>query len=340
MFIIKSKINDCKEADPLITVKGDLKMTQKNVITKWNIILVIMLTTAAGIFISGCAALDAFVYENQGAAYQPPVEYNIDELNQYGQWVDVPEYGRVWDPSVVSDWEPFHNGHWVYSDNNWTWISYEPFGWIVYHYGYWLDDSIYGWVWIPANTGWSPATVQWRRFDDYVSWAPLPPRGVVYSEPWEEKKTRHWHTVNSDSFMKDNVGRLRVAQPKVRDNNGDRKTAATPVTQDKKDQTVRTRENVGDKVKDATSPVPRDLEQKTGQKVNNTPIVKEQPKNQGSNLRRMNLPDSERKRVDSNSKDVQQKVLVPKTNQSTPKKAEKKNENDNKKDEKSDERRR
>ena len=81
--------------------------------------------------------------------------YNLNDLNNYGDWIYLSPYGEVWQPFVVSDWMPFQDGHWAYSDNAWTWISYEPFGWIVCHYGYWYDDSFYGWVWIPSNSPWS-----------------------------------------------------------------------------------------------------------------------------------------------------------------------------------------
>ena len=64
-------------------------------------------------------------------------EYNVDDLNQYGEWENVNQYGRVWHPSVINSWQPFTNGHWAYDGNDWVWVSYEPFGWIVYHYGSW-----------------------------------------------------------------------------------------------------------------------------------------------------------------------------------------------------------
>ena len=50
----------------------------------------------------------------------------------------------------------------------------EPFGWATYHYGRWARIKRLGWVWVPGSE-WAPAWVAWRRSDQYVGWAPLPP---------------------------------------------------------------------------------------------------------------------------------------------------------------------
>ena len=72
------------------------------------------------------------------------------------------------------DWRPYTNGHWIYTDAGWTWISDEPFGWATYHYGRWIRLRGFGWVWVPGEQ-WAPAWVSWRKGNDYVGWAPLPP---------------------------------------------------------------------------------------------------------------------------------------------------------------------
>ena len=280
----------------------------------WKVFIVLTLFFSANLFMHGCMVVPI---QNSIADYQGPTEYNIDELNQYGQWVVVPDYGDAWKPSVVSDWEPFHNGHWVNSDNNWTWISYEPFGWVVYHYGSWYDDPTYGWVWIPGNTGWSPAVVQWSQYDDYVSWAPLPPKGVTYGNPWEEKTRRHWHTVNANSFLNDDVGHLREVHPQVR-GTGDNTVNNPPATPQNTGNTgappTTIRNNDGQRNVIRNSPSPVDLERRTGRKVVNTPVTKEPIKSPSTNLNRMNLPDSEKKRVEDHQQSVKKDVLVPKQN--------------------------
>ena len=103
-----------------------------------------------------------------------------------GNWIDVEGYGYGWQPDVaVNDpnWRPYADGYWGYTDEGWTWISYEDFGWATYHYGRWAKLTDYGWVWfLGSDLDWGPAWVSWRTGGDYVGWAPLPPRGpgIVY----------------------------------------------------------------------------------------------------------------------------------------------------------------
>jgi hypothetical protein len=57
-------------------------------------------------------------------------------LETFGAWLDTPTYGYVWQPGGAMEsrsWRPYTNGHWVYTDAGWTWISDEPFGWATYH---------------------------------------------------------------------------------------------------------------------------------------------------------------------------------------------------------------
>jgi hypothetical protein len=103
-----------------------------------------------------------------------------------GNWIDVEGYGYGWQPDLAvndQNWRPYADGYWAYTDDGWTWVSYEDFGWATYHYGRWANLSDYGWVWFPGeDLDWGPAWVSWRTGGDYVGWAPLPPRGpgVVY----------------------------------------------------------------------------------------------------------------------------------------------------------------
>ena len=103
-----------------------------------------------------------------------------------GNWIEAADYGYGWQPDLaVNDpnWRPYADGYWAYTDDGWTWISYEDFGWATYHYGRWARLADYGWVWFPgSDLDWGPAWVSWRTGGDYVGWAPLPPRGpgVVY----------------------------------------------------------------------------------------------------------------------------------------------------------------
>ena len=99
------------------------------------------------------------------------------KLDPYGDWMETNDYGYVFQPRQAAqsrDWRPYTNGHWVYTDAGWTWISDEQFGWATYHYGRWIRLRSVGWVWVPGDE-WAPAWVSWRKGNDYVGWAPLPP---------------------------------------------------------------------------------------------------------------------------------------------------------------------
>jgi len=99
------------------------------------------------------------------------------KLEPQGVWRETSTYGYVWQPREAQEsrsWRPYTNGHWVYTDVGWTWVSEESFGWATYHYGRWTRLRNIGWVWVPGDE-WAPAWVSWRKSDDYIGWAPLPP---------------------------------------------------------------------------------------------------------------------------------------------------------------------
>src|SRR3984885_426366 len=89
------------------------------------------------------------------------------DLDAYGRWQNVPDYGDVWVPNEPDGWVPYRNGNWTYEPYyGWTWVGYEPWGWAPYHYGRWFP---YGgaWAWWPGpvygggfyRPFWSPAYV-------------------------------------------------------------------------------------------------------------------------------------------------------------------------------------
>jgi len=101
------------------------------------------------------------------------VFYN--DLAPYGSWVASASYGEVWVPRVSPWWRPYSEGHWVMTDDGWTWIADEPWGWGPFHYGRWYADASLGWAWVPGNV-WAPAWVAWRSGGGHVGWAALPPQ--------------------------------------------------------------------------------------------------------------------------------------------------------------------
>ncbi len=108
-------------------------------------------------------------------------DYFYDALLPYGEWIEVEGYGLCWHPTDVDDdWVPYSDGYLAFTDAGWTWVGYEEFAGIVYHYGRWLKVKVAGWCWVP-DYEWGPAWLSWRMSDDYIGWAPLPPR--AYWQP-------------------------------------------------------------------------------------------------------------------------------------------------------------
>jgi hypothetical protein len=127
-----------------------------------------------------------------------------ESLAPYGQWSTHPRWGEVWIPADVQpDWAPYRDGHWAYSDEwGWYWLSDEDFGWITYHYGRWILDADLGWIWIPGSE-WGPAWVSWRRGDDAVGWAPMPPDEVI--DQYEDQP-EVWCFVRPEEIFTQRVG--------------------------------------------------------------------------------------------------------------------------------------
>jgi len=135
--------------------------------------------------------------ENRSASAQY-VSRDIDgyyDLDDYGDWRVVPEYGRVWIPrGVAAGWTPYHFGHWVWvAPWGWTWVGDEPWGFAPFHYGRWAFVGGY-WGWVPGplvvRPVYAPALVAFVGGSGFgvtvgfgpgvtgVAWFPLGPRDV------------------------------------------------------------------------------------------------------------------------------------------------------------------
>jgi hypothetical protein len=128
------------------------------------------------------AALLTVAVPRPARALEVSFDFFYDSLSPHGEWLEVADYGYCWRPSnVEADWSPYSDGYWSYTDAGWTWVSYENFGGIVYHYGRWVNVDDEGWCWVP-DYEWGPAWVSWRRSDEHVGWAPLPPQAEYRRE--------------------------------------------------------------------------------------------------------------------------------------------------------------
>jgi hypothetical protein len=126
-----------------------------------------------------------------------------EDLDAYGHWGNIPDYGPVWYPSVNVGWTPYRAGRWVWEPYwGWTWVSTEPWGWAPYHYGRWFQNDG-AWAWWPGPVGagygfgypyrpiWAPAYVSFFGFGGgvgfgfgfgSVGWLPIGPCDPFF--PW------------------------------------------------------------------------------------------------------------------------------------------------------------
>jgi hypothetical protein len=134
------------------------------------------------------------------------------DLDENGRWVNVPDYGYVWTPTVVviGDWAPYRHGRWVWRGGDYVWIGYEPWGWAPYHYGRWAFVTRIGWCWVPPARGdvfWAPGYVGWVRTGDHVAWVPLAPREVYYGHGHFGRHSVNITNVNINQVQVTNVYR-------------------------------------------------------------------------------------------------------------------------------------
>jgi hypothetical protein len=139
---------------------------------------------------------DRILTSSTSSQYVPQGVYGTEDLDNNGTWVNTPDYGYCWQPTVPPGWAPYSLGRWVWEDwYGWTWVSYDPWGWAPYHYGRWFWGSG-GWMWYPGVIGvrhyWSPALVGFFGFGGggfgvgfgfgNIGWVALAPYEIFH--PW------------------------------------------------------------------------------------------------------------------------------------------------------------
>ncbi len=143
------------------------------------------------------------------------------DLDAYGVWSEVPDYGSVWIPAQGPGWVPYRAGRWVWEPYwGWTWVSYEPWGWAPYHYGRWF---LYGssWAWWPGPVYggyggfyrpiWAPAYVSFFGFGGgvgfgwgSVGWLPIGP--CDYFHPWWGGYRNRFNVVSFNEYNRRGYG--------------------------------------------------------------------------------------------------------------------------------------
>src|SRR5947207_2686003 len=140
----------------------------------------------------------------QSSRYVSSDVIGYEDLDEYGGWRPVPEYGTVWFPhTTVVGWAPYRYGHWAYvAPWGWTWVDDAPWGFAPFHYGRWvMVGGVWGWVPVPPRPRYvtagyvrpvyAPAMVAWVGGAHWgvgvavggapaagVAWFPLGPRDV------------------------------------------------------------------------------------------------------------------------------------------------------------------
>jgi len=157
---------------------------------------------------SGAAPPRASVSQEFGTDLD--MDYCYNYLSPFGSWVNIDRWGYVWCPRHMGyNWRPYSEGHWVWTDYGWTWISDFEWGWIPFHYGRWGWDDDLGWFWVPG-TVWGPAWVTWRSSDLYCGWAPFPPgiefrAGLDFTSFGVNFPFRFWIFIGASHFCDNNV---------------------------------------------------------------------------------------------------------------------------------------
>ena len=163
-----------------------------------------------------CADRDRREDRSTSARYVSPDVIGYEDLDDYGGWRPVPEYGTVWFPhTTVVGWAPYRYGHWVYiAPWGYTWVEDEPWGFAPFHYGRWVTvGGVWGWVPAPApvvgvvyvRPVYAPALVAWVGGPHFgvgvgvnVGWFPLGPREVyVPSYPVSRRYVTNINVTNT-----------------------------------------------------------------------------------------------------------------------------------------------
>jgi hypothetical protein len=162
-------------------------------------------------FDAWCRSRDDHEERSVSARYVSRDVIGYEDLDDYGEWRDVPDYGHVWFPNRVNaGWAPYRYGHWAWvAPWGWTWVEDEPWGFAPFHYGRWAEVEG-NWCWVPGprvvRPVYAPALVAFvggPRFSLSVSiggggggvaWFPLGPR-EVYVPPYRTSE-RYVQNVN------------------------------------------------------------------------------------------------------------------------------------------------
>src|SRR5215831_196993 len=139
-----------------------------------------------------CAGRDRREEEAVAVRYVSREMVGYEDLDEFGTWRTVPDYGDVWVPAAMPvGWAPYRFGHWMWIEPwGWTWVDDMAWGFAPFHYGRWAHVQE-TWMWVPgrvvARPVYAPALVAFVGGNSWhaslsigsgVAWFPLGPREV------------------------------------------------------------------------------------------------------------------------------------------------------------------
>ncbi len=62
---------------------------------------------------------DRILMQSRSAQRVPQGVYGSEDLDNYGDWVNTPDYGYVWQPQVAPGWAPYQMGQWEWLELVW-----------------------------------------------------------------------------------------------------------------------------------------------------------------------------------------------------------------------------
>jgi hypothetical protein len=149
---------------------------------------------------------DLRLASSKSAQYVNRSTPGFEDLDEYGHWSEIEEYGPIWFPPVAVGWVPYRVGHWVWIDPwGWTWVEDEAWGFCPFHFGRWvLIGATWGWLPGPFVMApvYAPAFVAFLGGPGFsigvgvglVGWFPLGPRDPFF--PWYHYGGNYLNVIN------------------------------------------------------------------------------------------------------------------------------------------------
>ena len=164
-----------------------------------------------------CAQRDKRYQNARSRQYVNPYVPGYYDLDGYGDWATVAEYGPIWYPAGIPvGWCPYRYGRWAWVEPwGWTWVDGAPWGFAPFHYGRWVQIGP-RWGWLPGPIGvapiYGPAFVAFVGGPGFsvgfgvgavAAWFPLGPGEPFF--PWYHHSNVYLEQVNITNVRNINI---------------------------------------------------------------------------------------------------------------------------------------